>query len=194
MACISTLTGFNTSCGSNLASIKKLYIGQFESATFTFSYQAGAVDQDGNQIIEDVATAALVEDASHAYHPWVEFGFRKNSSEMTVEMTRNDNGSYYFTNGVNLVFAKQDQAKRLALQATASGECAMVVLDSNGIYWLIGAENPVTASTLSATTGVAVSDANQYSLTLSADEAYMPIPLDATAASTIITTLTTTPE
>lgn len=193
MACTSYLQGFSTSCGSNLASIRKMWIGAFESATFTFNYQmtddetpTQVLDADGNPIIESVATAVL----GTGEDKWVEFGFKKNTGEMTSEMTRNDNGSFYFTNGANLVFAKQDQVKRLALQATAAGECSMVILDSNGIYWLIGAKDAVTATTLSATTGTAVGDANQYTITLSADEAYMPIPLDASAASTIITSLT----
>lgn len=191
MACTSYLQGFSTSCGSNLASIKKIYVGAYESATFTYNYQKDennqdVLDQDGNKIIESLSTAVLGSTSD----PWVEFGFRKNSSEMTAEMTRNDNGSYYFTNAANLVFAKQDKVKRLALQATAAGECTMIILDSNDIYWLIGGSNPVTASTLSATTGTAVGDANQYSLTLSADEGYMPVPLDAEQAATIIAALT----
>lgn len=187
MACTSYLQGFNTSCGSNLSSIKKIWVGSFESANFTFNYQEDGQgnkieDQDGNYIIESVATGVLKANEDN----WVEFGFKKNTSEMTSEMTRNDNGSYYFTNSANLVFAKQDKNKRLALQATASGECTMIILDSNGIYWLIGSEIAVTANTLSATTGVAVGDANQYSVTLSADEAYMPIPLDAEQAEAIV--------
>ena len=204
MACTSYLQGFSTSCGSNLASIKKMWIGAFESATFTFNYQQkpnpdydpdnpgttpptiDVLDADNHKIIESVATAVLGTDKD----AWVEFGFKKNTGEMTSEMTRNDNGSFYFTNGANLVFAKQDQGKRLALQATAAGECSMVILDSNDIYWLIGAKDAVTSTTLSATTGVAVGDANQYTITLSADEAYFPIPLDEDAASTIISTLT----
>ncbi len=191
MACVAYLQGFNTSCGSNLSSIKKLWIGGFESAAFTYNYQKDESDQyvldfDGNKIIESVETATL----GAGNDAWVEFQFRKNTGEMTSEMTKNDNGSFYFTNGANLVFAKQDKVKRLALQATASGDCTMIVLDSNGIYWLIGAETAVNASTISATTGVAVGDANQYSITLSADEAYMPIPLDAEQANAIITALT----
>ena len=155
MACTTTLTSISTSCGANLASIKKLWIGGFESATFTYDVETG-VGPDGTDVIEDVKTAALKANEA----AWVEFAFKKNTGEMTSEMTRNDNGSYYFTNSANLVFAKQDAAKRLS------------------------------ASTLSATTGVAVGDANQYTVTLSADEAYMPIPLLSTAAETIITALT----
>ena len=210
MACTTYLQSFSTSCGSNLASIKKIWVGGFESATFTFNYQQkpnpeydpenpgttpptiDVKDADNKKIIESVTGAVLNTDE------WVEFQFKKNTGEMTTEMSRSDNGSYYFTNAANLVFAKQDQVKRLALTATAAGECTIIVQDSNDIYWLIGYSSPVTASTLTATTGIAVGDANQYSLTLSAEEAYMPIPLyTGTEQSpvdpmTIINTLTGT--
>lgn len=193
MICSTYLTSINTSCGSNLASIKKLWIGAFESATWTFNYQmnndevpAQVLDADGNPIIESVESAVL----GSGVDKWVEFGFKKNTGEMTSEMTRSDNGSYYFTNGCNLVFAKQDQGKRLALQSVTSGECSIVILDSNGIYWLIGANDAVTATSLSATTGVSVGDNNQYTITLSADEAILPIPLATDKAQTIINTLT----
>ena len=108
MACTTTLLSISTSCGSNLASIKKLWIGAFESATFTFNYQmtndaepAQVLDADGHPIIESVESAVLGSGADK----WVEFGFKKNTGEMTSEMTVNDNGSHFFSNGCNLVFA-----------------------------------------------------------------------------------------
>ena len=192
MACTSKyLTSIATSCTSNLPSIKSLWIGQYDSATFTYTYlQDGQsqdiVDDDGNKIIEAVSGATLKEGSK----PWVIFNFKKNTGELTSEMTVNDNGSHYYTNGVNLVFAKIDNGKRLSLEAVASGECTMIVLDSNNQHWLIGAENSVAMTTLTATTGVAVGDSNQYSLTISADEATMPILIEKDQAQTIINTLT----
>ncbi len=192
MACTSKyLTSITTSCTSNLPSIKSLWIGQYDSASFTYTYlQEGsqnAEDADGNPIIESVSGATLKQGSK----PWVIFNFKKNTGELTSEMTVNDNGSHYYTNGVNLVFAKIDNGKRLSLEAVASGECTMIVLDSNNQYWLIGAENSVAMTTLTATTGVAVGDSNQYSLTISADEATMPILIENDQAQTIISTLTT---
>ena len=191
MACTTTLMSINTSCGSNLASIKKLWIGQFDSASWSYTYlQNGSqnvTDDDGNPIIETVSGATLKEGSK----PWVTFNFKRNTGELTSEMTVNDNGSHYYTNGVNLVFAKIDNGKRLSLEAVSSGECSMIVLDSNNQYWLIGAENSVAMTTLSATTGVAVGDSNQYSLTISADEAHMPLLIESDQAQTIINTLTT---
>ena len=192
MACTPKyLQSINTSCGSNLPSIKSLWIGQFDSASWTYTYlQNGSqnvTDDDGNPIIETVSGATLKEGSK----PWVTFNFKRNTGELTSEMTVNDNGSHFYTNGVNIIFAKIDNGKRLSLEAVSSGECTMIVLDSNNQYWLIGAENSVAMTTLSATTGVAVGDSNQYSLTISADEAHMPILIDGDQAQTIISTLTT---
>ena len=191
MACTTYLTGFSTSCGSNLPSIKKLYVGTFESSTFTYTYQQNSesqdvLDADGNKIIEAVSGATLKSGADK----WVEFQFRKNSSSMDTEMTVNDNGSHYYTNSATCTFAKIENSKRLALQSVASGECSMIIVDSNNQTWLIGAENPVSLTTLSGSTGTAISDSNQYSVTLSAEEPTMPILIEADQAQTVINTLT----
>ena len=191
MACTTYLTGFSTSCGSNLPSIKKLYIGTFESGTFTYTYQQDGqskdiLDADGNKIIESVSGATLNSGADK----WVEFQFRKNTSSMDTEMTVNDNQSHYFTNSATCIFSKIENSKRLALESVAAGECTMIIIDSNNNTWLIGAENPVSLSSLTASTGTAIGDNNQYTVTLSAQEAHMPILIEADQAKTIIDTLT----
>lgn len=187
MACVSTyLTSITTSCTSNLPSIKQLWIGQFESAKFTYTYLE-QTDADGNQIIEAVSGATLVSGSK----PWVTFNFKRNTGELTSEYTLNDNGSFYFTNSVNLVFAKIDNSKRLSLEAVASGECSCIVLDSNGQYWLLGGENAVSMSSLSATTGVAISDSNAYNVSISETSGSMPVLIEKEQAETIINTLTT---
>lgn len=190
MACTTYLTGFSTSCGSNLPSIKKLYVGTFESSTFTYTYQQNGeaqdvLDADGNKIIEAVSGATLKSGADK----WVEFQFRKNSSSMDTEMTVNENGSHYYTNSATCTFAKIENSKRLSLESVASGECIMIIVDSNNQTWLVGADNPVSLTTLTGSTGTAIGDSNQYSVTLSADEAHMPLLIEADQAQTIINTL-----
>ena len=191
MACTTFLTQITTSCGSNLPSIKKLYIGTFESANFTYTYQQNSesqdvLDADGNKIIEAVSGATLKSGADK----WVEFQFRKNSSSMDTEMTVNDNGSHYYTNSATCTFARIDNSKRISLEAVGSGECTMIIVDSNNQTWLIGSENPVSLTTLSGSTGTAIGDSNQYSVTLSAEEAHMPLLIESDQAQTIINTLT----
>ena len=191
MACTTYLTGFSTSCGSNLPSIKKLYIGTFESGNFTYTYQQNGesqdiLDADGNKIVESVSGATLNSGADK----WVEFQFRKNSSSMDTEMTVNDNGSHYYTNSATCTFAKIDNSKRLSLESVGSGECTMIIVDSNNQTWLIGAENPVSLTTLTGSTGTSISDNNQYTVTLSANEKSMPILIEKEQAQTVINTLT----
>lgn len=190
MACTTYLTGFSTSCGSNLPSIKKLYIGTFESANFTYTYQKDGenqdvLDADGNQIIESVSGATLNSGADK----WVEFQFRKNTSSMDTEMTVNDNGSHFYTNSASCIFSKIENSKRLAIESVSAGECTMIIVDSNNNTWLVGAENPVSLSSLSASTGTSISDNNQYTVTLSAQEAHMPILIEKEQAQTVINTL-----
>lgn len=178
MACTPyKLTAINTSCGSNVPSIKKIWVGAFESATWTTANVTGVTDADGNPVIEKVTAATLNcgEDA------WVEFAFKKNTCSAGSEMTVNDNGSHYFTNSVNMVFAKQDNSKRLAVQALASGDCSVIYQDGNNNYWLIGYDSPVSLNTATATTGTSVSDSNQYELTMSEESGILPLAIIPTA-------------
>lgn len=187
MACKSfKLTNINTSCGANIPSIKKMWIGQFESFSSTsLNYvqiedpdNPGSyidyTDEDGNKVIESISGLTL--DTTH-YDYWVEFGFRKNTCSASSEMTVNDNGSHYFTNSLNMVLAKQDTAKRLNIQSIASGDCAAIYVDGNGIYWMIGLNDPVNLTTATSTTGTTISDNNQYDLVLSEISANMPIQI-----------------
>lgn len=171
------LSAIQTSCGSNIPSIKQMWIGNFGSVTPTYKYVTGVTDADGNQIVESVENLTL--DATTPEH-WVEYQFRKNTCSASSEMTINDNGSHYFTNALNMVFAKQDTNKRLNIEAIASGDCHAIYLDGNGKYWLMNLDAEVTLTTATANTGTAVGDSNQYDLVLSQDAATMPIEIVGT--------------
>lgn len=168
------LSAITTSCGSNIPSIKQMWIGNFGSVTPTYTYVTGVTDADGNQVIENVANLAL-DGTTPEY--WVEYSFRKNTCSASSEMTINDNGSHYFTNALNMVFAKQDTNKRLNIEAIASGDCSAIYLDGNGKYWIMNLDAEVTLTTATANTGTAVGDSNQYDLVLSQDAATMPIEI-----------------
>ena len=175
------LSSITTSCGSNIPSIKQMWIGNFGSVTPTYTYVTGVTDADGNQIIESVSGLAL-DSTTPEY--WVEYAFRKNTCSASSEMTINDNGSHYFTNALNMVFAKQDTNKRLNIEAVASGDCSAIYLDGNGKYWIMNLDAEVTLTTATANTGTAVGDSNQYELVLSQDAATMPIEIVGTQSTT----------
>ena len=199
MACKSfKLSAINTSCGSNVPSLKNIWVGAFDSVEWTFTYvqvddpdnpgqTIDYVDADGNKVIESITGATL----KSGEDLFVEFGFRKNTCSADSEMTVNDNGSHYFTNSVNMVFAKQDAAKRLNIQALASGDCTVLYKDGNNVVWVIGVDAEATLETATATTGTAVSDNNQYELTISETSGIMPIPVAAANVDSVIAALTT---
>lgn len=178
MACTPyKLTTINTSCGSNLPSIKRMWIGNFGSlSTVTYNYLANVTDADGNQVVENVSNIAIDTTAQTPQY-WVEYHFRKNTCSAGSEMTVNDNGSHYFTNTINMVFAKQDTPKRLNIEAIASGDVAVIYEDGNGKYWLMNPADEVNLSAATAETGTAISDNNQYTLTLSQNSANMPFEI-----------------
>lgn len=189
MACTPfQLTTINTSCGSNLPSIKRMWIGNFGSlSTVTYNYLTNVTDADGNQVVENVSNIAI-DTTAQAPQYWVEYNFRKNTCSAGSEMTVNDNGTHYFTNTVNMVFAKQDTPKRLNIEAIASGDVAVIYEDGNGKYWLMNPKDEVNLSTATAETGTAVGDANQYTLTLSQNSANMPFEIVGNpSASTPVT-------
>lgn len=94
--------------------------------------------------------------------------FRKQSSGLTSEGTVDDaNGISFVTSNLALVFARQNIEKRIAIQALALQEdLAVIVRDGNGVNYLLGADDSVTATAYGAATGTAATDANQYTITL----------------------------
>lgn len=93
--------------------------------------------------------------------------FRKQSSSLTSEGTFDEaNGVYFFTNNLNLVIARQEVAKRNALQALAlAGDLAFVVKDGNNQIQFIGLDDTVSTTAFTATTGTAATDGNNYNVT-----------------------------
>lgn len=94
--------------------------------------------------------------------------FRKQSSGLTSEGTVDDaNGISFVTSNLALVFARQNVEKRVAIQALALQEdLAVIVRDGNGVNYLLGADDSVSATAYGAATGTAATDANQYTITL----------------------------
>lgn len=205
MACTAYyLTAISTSCGSNIPSVKRILVGAFGSTTIKHDMASQTATDyedvniqmkgDGTTPVTDLDQRHVIKDIINCSAPatgneWVEFQFRKNTCSASSEMTVNDNGSFYFTNSINMVFAKQDWQKRLAIQALASGDCSVIYEDGNGNYWMLGLDEPVTLTTASANTGTAVGDSNQYELTMSEDSAVLPVPINAANATTIVNRL-----
>lgn len=159
-----TLKGLNAGCKDSVGGVAKVWLADFSDVEW-------AVDTSTH--------LATTEDTSS----FKVYNLRKGAASMTSTLTVNDNAGSYFSTEVAMQFLKMENAKRLEVMAMLMGQCTGVVKDRNGKYWAIGVENPLEGSAGTGETGTAASDANQYSVTISVDDA--ELPREITDATTI---------
>jgi hypothetical protein len=145
ISCNQTLGGIQMDCSSSLGGIKKVYIANYDEVT---------VGVSGESITALTGTFKPYE-------------FRKQTGSMTSTLNIDEAaGVNYVSTELNLVFTKMETAKRLEIAALAKGKLAVIVEDSNGLYWYLGEDDYVSASAGSANTGQNKGDSNNYSITL----------------------------
>lgn len=126
--------------------------------------------------------------SDHTSADMVSLSFRKQSSGLTSEGTIDDTtGNNFVTSNLSLVFARQDVAKRLAIQALALQEdMAIIVKDANGEINFLGFDESVTATALAGDKGTAATDANNYSITLTDLSNELPYYVAETTLETLL--------
>lgn len=151
MACAKTLTGLTQDCENSKGGIKKVWVTTDDPKA---KVESGAINGFDN-------TSAA----------WHEYNFKKNTGSMTSTLNVDiANGINYVSTEVILQFNKMDTTKRIEMSALAVNDVYMIVLDSNGIYWYLGYDEPVTATAGTSQTGQNKTDGNFYNITLT-DEA-----------------------
>lgn len=141
---------------------------------------------------DDVETASAEDDQISAITMAAEkkfkkYLFRKGTSSMTSTLNVDQaNGVNYVSTDLVMLFSKMETAKRIEINAMATGEMAVIVKDNNGKFWYLGYDEPVMASAGDGQTGTAASDANRYSITLQDQSRAFPYEVEATAIDTIV--------
>ena len=150
-----TLSGLQAQCKDSIGGVAKIWLADFEAVKWNF---------------EGTSYTPSTDDSS----AFKVYNLRKGTASMTSTLTVNDNAGSYFTTEVAMNFLKMENAKRLEVMAMLMGQCTGVVKDRNGKYWAIGVENPLEGSAGTGETGTAASDANQYTVSISVDDAELP--------------------
>lgn len=85
-------------------------------------------------------------------------------------------------------FGKMDATKRAEIQALLQGEVQVIAVDNNNESWLLGYDVPVIpVGAQNAQSGAAMTEANQYSITLQDSARQLPYPFtDATVYSAVV--------
>lgn len=170
--CNQNLSGIVLDCQSSMGGIKTVYIANYGEVQ---SYDM----DEGKGVISGMT---MVGEAK--FKP---YQFRKGTSNMTSTLTADETtGLNFVTTEVNLVFTKMDTAKRVELSALSIGQLAVIVLDSNGVYWYVTPDDYAAASAGGAETGTAKGDRNAFTLTLKAENITYPIEISSTVVAGLI--------
>jgi hypothetical protein len=156
MALCDLLTGgIAKSCDNNSGGVTNIYIADWALIT-AYTETAGE--------ITDITTAAA---------SFYEFEFNRNTSsyQETVNIDL-ANGTTFFTQTATLVLSRREKTKREAIQKLIAGqkELFIIVKDSNGLYWAFGKDDGSIVSGIDGGSGVAKGDANNYTITFTAEE------------------------
>lgn len=174
MACTQTISGLARDCSANLGGVKAVYIAPY----------------DGEKTATITSGAISAYTAGGGASNYMRFNFRKGAASFT------STSQIDATSGVSMVqtqlvmnFGKMETTKRTEIQALLQGEVQVIVVDNNGISWLLGYDAPVVAiGSQNAQSGAAMTEANQYTITLQDDSAALPYAFtDATVYAGVIT-------
>ena len=173
MACSVTLSSYAFGdCFSSKGGIKALWVAVYEEDAYVID-----------------SSADTVSDFSNSAITWYKQELKRNTGSMTSTYNYDDaNGSSYVQTDVEIVYPKMDYKPRLQMNALALGDLMAVVEDANGVYYALGAEEPVKCTAGTGETGVERGDRNAYTATLSDYSSKYPRILDAAAIAKLPTT------
>jgi hypothetical protein len=170
MACDIT-TGFTVGCNDSIGGV----------AEFWFA-----------NMVDDFAVAELTGEATAItgtgliYYKYECTNAQGATSLMNDNPTINDqNGTSYFDQTATYVLNKLDNAKRNEVKMLARAKLSVIILDNNGVYWLMGKTNGVRMTAGDAGTGTALGDRSGYSLSFQAME-FDPMPTVTAGAFPIV--------
>lgn len=173
--CSQVLVGLGLDCGTSLGGIKKAYIANFaDVAKVTLDEVSGEITD-----IEMVGEAKFMP-----------FAFRKQTGSMTSTLTvEPSSGVNYVSTQLDLVFTKMETKKRLAMSSLALGQLAVIVQDSNNVYYYLGFEDYVSATGGTGETSVNKGDRNAYTISLTDESTTFPYTIQESAVLAVIGTV-----
>ena len=169
MSCIPfSFNGIARDCG-NVGGIRTLYI-------------ADVLNVDAVTALDGEITAITMK----ASEKFKKFEFRKGNANFASSGNRDDSAGTSFVETVTTAsFNHMETAKRKEMQGLATANTYVIAVDENGKAWFIG-YNSYNGGTVNANTGSAMSDANNYEVTLTSSTVELPMEVASTVLETVI--------
>jgi|688.fasta_scaffold496005_1 hypothetical protein len=150
MACVSFSGGIAKDCENNIGGLTKVYLTDFDNIT--------GITQSGGTV-SSITMAAMTD--------FYEFEFNRNSATFTEDLVKSvEAGSALFEQTLTLTIPRRDVSKRNTLSLLTQRDLAVIIKDSNGLYWYPGQVEGMYLSESTSTSGTAKADGSNYVLTL----------------------------
>lgn len=153
MATCTALNAISKSCDNNIGGITGVWIYDQEDVTVT----PGASGTLSAAVRASAATGQA-------------FTIKRNTSNFTEEAAIDlVNGSSFITQTINLMFHRREASKSYAIQLLGEGQrdLFIVLLDSNGLYWVF---QNMQLSAVSEGSGTAKADGSKYSVVFTGED------------------------
>ena len=147
MACVLT-QGYQIPCMDGVGGIKEFYITELANKS-TYTETSGVVTAFTLQTTKKFWTYALPEEYA----------------TFTEELNTNyGNGTNFYKQSFEAQIRKLSASTRNELKLLAQNRCYIIILDRNGVYWLLGATNGMHMANSTSATGKAFGDFTGYTL------------------------------
>ena len=191
--CNQTLKGITLDCSHSLGGIKTVYIANYNDVTdIKYNASTGTTTGTTSGVTGSTTGVTFTGDtitgitmASGAvFKP---YQFRKQTGSMTSTLTVDETaGVNYVSTELSLVFTKMETKKRIELSALSIGQLAVIVEDSNGIFWYLGKDDYVSATSGPGQSGTAKGDGNSYNIVLRDESDTYPYEITKEAVEAVI--------
>lgn len=177
--CNALTTGLNKSCETNAGGLNKIYITDYENIT------AVTTGTSSTYPVADWVDGITMAATTLFYEIQTNKNVCNFTESVAIDMT---NGTTFFNQVVSIVLSRRETTKRDFIEKLVAGQkqLAIIVLDSNGLYWLFGKDEGSYVTAIEGGSGTAKADANGYTLTLTAMEPDQAFQVDPTIISGLI--------
>ena len=158
MACNQAISGLVQDCATSKGGVAEVYLANYDDVS-------AITVTDGQVTGITMATGKKFK----------RYYFRPGTSSLTSTLNLDVAAGVNFVQTLlNMLFSRMETTKRIEMSALAVNDLRGIVKDSNGVYWLLGEEEPMIANAGDGQTGTAKTDANRYSITLEDNNTSFP--------------------
>lgn len=153
MSCALT-QGYTLDCADSIGGIKKIYVTEL-----------------GNKSAITAASGIITSFTLNSGKKFWTYELVKETSNWTEDQTKSvANGTVFNDQKLMFTVRKMQPSLQQELKLLAQNELMIIVLDRNGIYWLLGENNGMDLITRNGASGTAMGDFNGYTLNFEGKE------------------------